>query len=238
MEACLELLVQAVGGDGNVLITGETGTGKELFAKAIHSHSPRAHKNFVVVDCGALPETLIESTLLGFEKGTFTGAERSQEGLIKQADGGTLFLDEVGELPLALQKAFLRVLQERRFRPLGAKQEVTSDFRLIAATNRDLEDMVGKDLFREDLLYRLRTLAIDIPPLRLRPEDVTELFFYYLPRLSKKAGMETKGFSPEFLEMLHRYPWPGNVRELIGALEAAIHSTGPSHILYPAHLPP
>ena len=170
IAACLELLSQAAGSDVNVLITGETGTGKELFAKAIHSNSPRAKRNFVVVDCTALPETLVESVLFGHAQGAFTGADRSEEGLIKQADGGTLFLDEIGELPFLIQKRFLRVIQEHRFRPVGGRQEIESDFRLVAATNRNLESMVRQGRFREDLFFRLRTLTIELPPLREFPK--------------------------------------------------------------------
>ena len=142
MRNCFDLVAQAAANDINVLISGETGTGKELFASAIHNNSPRAQKPFVVLDCSALPETLVESILFGHDKGAFTGAEKAREGLVKQADGGTLFLDEVGELPFSVQKAFLRVLQERRFRPIGSAVEIDSDFRLIAATNRDLQNMV------------------------------------------------------------------------------------------------
>ena len=143
----------AANSDANVLITGETGTGKELFAKVVHANSPRAKNNFVVVDCTALPETLVESVLFGHARGAFTGAETSEEGLVKQADGGTLFLDEIGELPLLIQKRFLRVIQEHRFRPVGGRKEVESDFRLVAATNRNLEDLVREGRFREDLLF-------------------------------------------------------------------------------------
>ena len=166
MKGRFELVAQAANSEINVLITGETGTGKELFASAIHNNSLRAKKPFVVVDCSALPETLVESILFGHDKGAFTGAEKAREGLIKQADGGTLFLDEVGELPLSVQKAFLRVLQERRFRPVGSSAEISSDFRLIAATNRDLQKMVHEGTFRNDFLFRLRSFIIELPPLR------------------------------------------------------------------------
>ena len=169
IASSLELLAEAAGSNVNVLVTGETGTGKELFAKAIHYNSARAKRNFVVVDCTALPETLVESVLFGHERGAFTGADRSQEGLIKQADGGTLFLDETGELPLSVQKTFLRVLQERRLRPLGSRQEYESNFRLIAATNRDLDRMVEEGTFRKDLLFRLRAFQLELPPLRRHP---------------------------------------------------------------------
>ena len=166
----LELVSQAAGGDSNVLLTGETGTGKELFARAIHENSHRSRGNLVVVDCTALPDNLVESLLFGHEKGSFTGADRTMAGLIPQADGGTLFLDEIGELPINLQKSLLRVLQERRFRPVGSQVEKDVDFRLVAATNRNLDEMVRQKLFRHDLLFRLRAFVIELPPLRDRLE--------------------------------------------------------------------
>ena len=175
MKERFELVAQAADTETNVLITGETGTGKELFASAIHNNSLRAKKPFVVVDCSALPETLVESILFGHDKGAFTGAQKAREGLIKQADGGTLFLDEVGELPFPVQKAFLRVLQERRFRPVGTGAEISSDFRLIAATNRDLQKLVLEGVFRDDFLFRLRSFIIELPPLREREEDIAEI---------------------------------------------------------------
>jgi two-component system NtrC family response regulator len=232
-----DALAQAASSEANVLITGETGTGKELFAKAIHSNSRRARASFVVVDCAALPESLAESTLFGHEKGSFTGADRSREGLIKQADGGILFLDEVGELSLSLQKAFLRVLQEQMFRPVGARTEEASHFRLVAATNRDLQQMVERGEFRKDLFYRLRGMIVVLSPLRERKEDLKALAIHYTSKLCERYGMGTKGFSPDFFEVLSRYDWPGNVRELIHALDSAICETGPGPILFPKHLP-
>jgi len=237
LNSCLELLAQAASSDANVLITGETGTGKELFAKAIHQNSPRAKRNFVVVDCTALPETLVESVLFGHARGAFTGAETSEQGLIKQADGGTLFLDEIGELPLSIQNKFLRVIQEHSFRPVGGRREVTSDFRLVAATNRDLEDRVRRGQFREDLLFRLRTLVIESPPLREIPEDIQELTEYYMSDLCARLRLKPKGFSPEFWNVMTEYPWPGNVRELIRALEKASISAQDEPMLFPKHLP-
>jgi two-component system NtrC family response regulator len=220
-----------------VLITGETGTGKELMARAIHGNSPRSRGNLVVVDCAALPETLIGSVLFGHEKGAFTGAEKAREGLIQQADGGTLFLDEIGELSPCMQKNFLRVLEERCYRPLGARQERKSDFRLIAATNRDLDRMVAGGQFREDLLFRLRAITITLPPLRERGEDLKDLIFFYLARICEKHGVGAKGVSPEFIEALRNYSWPGNVRELVNTLDSAIAAAFYEPTLFPKHLP-
>ena len=237
LRTCLDGLAQAASSEANVLLTGETGTGKELFAWAIHRNSARSKSNFVVVDCAALPETLVESTLFGHVRGAFTGADKPRDGLIKQADGGTLFLDEIGELSPSIQKAFLRVLQERRFRPVGGGQEVQSDFRLIAATNRDLEAMIKKNGFREDLLFRLRTLVIDLPPLRACREDIKELVLHYLDKLCQQYGLPMKGFSPDFFDIIMEYGWPGNVRELIQALEKAVVAALDGPMLFPQHLP-
>ncbi|MDJ0622345.1 MAG: sigma 54-interacting transcriptional regulator, partial [Desulfocapsaceae bacterium] len=190
------------------------------------------------VDCGALPETLLESIVFGHEKGAFTGADEKQTGLIVQADGGTLMLDEVGELPLPAQKAFLRTLQERVVRPLGGKREIPVDFRLVAATNQDLNAMVEKNLFREDLLYRIRTLEIQLPPLRERKEDIEEIVIKKLYELSKWYNLETKAISPEFIKILNSYDWPGNLRELINVLEYVLANAGNDPTLFPKHLPP
>ncbi|HLP57590.1 MAG TPA: sigma-54 dependent transcriptional regulator [Candidatus Deferrimicrobium sp.] len=237
LDASFELLAQAAQSDVNVLITGETGTGKELFARAIHYNSHRANRNFVIVDCTALPETLIESVLFGHTRGSFTGAYTSQDGLIRQADRGTLFLDEVGEMPLTIQKSFLRVIQEHRFRPLGGNQEVTSDFRLVGATNRDLENMVRQGQFREDLLFRLRTLVIELPPLRECLDDIKELTLHFVSAYCERFGIGPKGFSHEFWDVMLKYKWPGNVRELIQSVEKALLSAKDEPILFPKHLP-
>jgi two-component system NtrC family response regulator len=237
LKASLDALAQAACSDANVLITGETGTGKELFAWAIHRNSARAGQNFVVVDCAALPETLVESTLFGHVRGAFTGADKPRDGLIKQADGGTLFLDEIGELPISIQKSFLRVLQERRFRPVGGGREVSSDFRLIAATNRRLEDMVKSGEFREDLLFRIRTLVFNLPPLRETKEDIKDLVVFYVVKFCEQYGIPMKSFSPEFHKGLMSYDWPGNIRELIQALEKAIVSAKDEPVLFLNHLP-
>jgi len=237
LDVCLDAIAQAASGDASVLITGETGTGKELFALAIHENSSRASGNFVVVDCAALPETLVETTLFGYEKGAYTGAVSAHDGLIRQADGGTLFLDEIGELPLSIQKAFLRVLQERRYRHVGGAREIQSDFRVVAATNRDLDELVAQGSFRKDLLFRLQSFQFELPPLRNRKSDIRELALYYIHRLCQNYGLPAKGFAPEFLQALMTYDWPGNVRELINALERALTAAGEDSILYPQHLP-
>lgn len=237
LNARLDLVAQCAGSDANVLITGETGTGKELFARVIHENSLASGRTFVVVDCAALPEQLVESVLFGHVKGAFTGADCRRDGLVKEADGGTLFLDEIGELPLSIQKKFLRVLQERRFKPVGSTQELKSAFRLICATNRDLNKMVAESLFREDLLFRLRTFNIELPPLRACKQDIRELVLYYIDRLCRHHGMENKGFVPEFVEALAAYDWPGNVRELISTLEKAILADREAPTLFPMHLP-
>jgi len=237
MIRCLDLLAQAANSDANVLIIGETGTGKELFANAIHNNSPREEGNFVVVDCASLPETLVESTLFGHEKGAFTGAVRSHDGLVKQADGGTLFLDEVGELPLAVQKSFLRVLEGRRYRPVGGKSEKESDFRLVAATNRSLDRMVKDGGFRQDLLYRIRSVTIDLPTLQNRTDDIKDLAIYFMTKFCERYSVATKGFSPEFIETLMTYSWPGNVRELANTMENLLTTTEDDPILFPKHLP-
>ena len=237
MRECLELLSQVTNSDANVLIAGETGTGKELFAWAIHKNSSRAGKNFVVVDCAALPTNLVESILCGHEKGAFTSADKAQDGLILHADKGTLFMDEVGELPLSIQKNFLRVLQERTFRPVGGKQEITSNFRLIAATNRNLDEMVRQNQFREDLLFRLRSFTLELPPLRDHLEDLQDLVTYHMGILCDRLVAEKKEFSPEFFDVLKAYPWPGNVRELVNALERALITARHERVLFPKHLP-
>ncbi len=237
IEASLDLVAQAADSDASVLITGETGTGKELFARAIHANSARAGENFVVVDCAALPETLVESVLFGHQKGSFTGADRNREGLVGMADGGTLFLDEIGELPLSLQKSFLRVLQERRYRPVGSKTERESDFRMVAATNRDLAEMAGNDTFRSDLLYRMQTMVLQLPALRDRKEDIKALTVAHMNRLCDRYRIPTKGFSEEFFHVLKELTWPGNVRELFNTLERILLQHRDQPVLYPKHLP-
>lgn len=237
IKDCLKFASHAALSDANVLITGETGTGKERFAKTIHKNSNRIKGNFVIVDCAALPETLVESILFGHVKGAFTGADRDMDGLIMQADGGTLFLDEVGELPMPIQKAFLRVLQEHTFRPIGGKIEHQSNFRLIAATNRDLTLMAEKGSFREDLLFRLKSLLIHLPALKERVQDIKELAMYSQLQICEREGIAVKSFSNQFINTLEAYNWPGNVRELNNALEWAISKARFETTLFPKHLP-
>ena len=192
---------------------------------------------FVVVDCAALTESLVESTLFGHRKGAFTSALTDRDGLVKLADGGTLFLDEVGEMPLSIQRSFLRFLQERTFRPVGGTQEIKSDFRLISATNRDLDAMVERGEFRKDLLFRLKTVHVELPPLRTRPEDLKPLAIYHVNRLCEQYGVPHKGFSPDFFQHLAQYDWPGNVRELYNVLERSFVISGLESVLYALHLP-
>jgi len=237
IQTCIKTMAHAANTDVNVFITGETGTGKELFARAIHRNSRRSGHPFVVVDCAALPENLIESALFGHEKGAFTGADRAKEGLVRQAHGGTLFLDEVGELNPQMQKAFLRVLQERQFRPVGGKSEIKSDFRLISATNRKPDEMLESGLFRSDLLYRLGSINIELPPLRHRLTDLNELVVNLTSKIFTRLGIEPKGYSPDLISTLRRYEWPGNIRELVNTLEGAISNAYYEPILFPKHLP-
>lgn len=237
MLNCFEKMAYAAKSEANVLINGRTGTGKELFARAIHNHSARKQGNLVVVDCAAMPEKLIESLLFGHEKGVYTGAGHSRPGLVAQADKGSLFLDEIGEMPLGTQKILLRVLQERRYRPVGAAEETTSDFRLIAATNRNLDQMAAQGAFRRDLLYRLQTIKIELPALRERQEDIKLLSSHFVGRICRRQETDPKSLSQDILDSLCAYPWPGNVRELINALETAVASAGQEEILFSCHLP-
>jgi len=237
IHAVFDKVAMASSSDANVLVTGETGTGKELISRTIHANSARSTENFVVVDCAALTENLVESILFGHRKGAFTGAFTDSVGLVKTADRGTLFLDEVGEMPLTIQRAFLRVLQERRFRPVGETKEVTSDFRLLSATNRDLAAMVEEGRFRKDLLFRLKTVEIHIPPLRERVEDLRPLCIGHVNRLCSRYKIPLKGFATDFFQVLEGYDWPGNVRELFNMLERTVVVAGSEPTLYAKHLP-
>jgi two-component system NtrC family response regulator len=234
---CLTLMAHAAQSDASVLISGETGTGKELFARAIHNNSFRSDRPFVVVDCASLTENLTESILFGHAKGAFTGADKASKGLVRMADGGTLFLDEVGELPLPIQKTFLRVLQERRFLPVGTQEEVASDFRLVSATNRDLDADAETARFRKDLLFRLRSIVIELPPLRDRKNDIRQIVQEHVEGIHNRSGLPTREMSEEFLETLATYDWPGNVRELINAVDHALAMEPNCPTLYPKHLP-
>ena len=237
MKAIMQLTAKAARSDANVLITGETGTGKELFASIIHKNSSRAAGNFVVVDCASLTESLVESTLFGHLKGSFTDAQFDRQGLIQAADGGTLFLDEVSEMPLATQKIFLRVFQERQFRPVGAVKEQKSNFRLIAATNRDLDELVAGGYFRNDLQFRINTMRIHLPPLRRRSGDIRELATARVASLCRTLGVKDKNFGDDFIPTLQGYNWPGNIRELFNILERAVIDAGTEKTLYAMHLP-
>jgi len=201
---------KAAGSSANALITGESGTGKELVARALHFHSPRASGPFVAINCAAIPATLLEAELFGYVRGAFTGAIRDREGKFEEADGGTLFLDEVAELPLEMQAKLLRVLEDKKVSRLGGKGETAVDFRLVASTNRKLEQLIAEKAFREDLYYRLNVLPVELPPLRERREDIALLVSHFF----RKIGAPTLRLTPEALELLRVYPFPGNVREL------------------------
>jgi two-component system, NtrC family, response regulator len=237
MVDCFGELAQAAISDVPVLIHGETGTGKEKAAQVIHKNSARAQKPFVVVDCAALTENLVESILFGHDKGAFTGASTDRTGLVRQAHEGTLFLDEVGELPASVQKAFLRVLQEKRFRAVGSDRVLMSDFRLVAATNRDLRQMVEAGAFRADLYFRLRSMEIVLPPLRDRGDDGLLIAKETVAMACQRLSLPGKSLSPSLVQALARYPWPGNVRELRQAIECAVVSAGQATTLDTIHLP-
>jgi two-component system response regulator PilR (NtrC family) len=208
--------------NSTVLISGESGTGKELVARALHQLSLRRAKPFVAVNCGAMPEALLESELFGHVRGAFTGADKDTRGLIEAADGGTVFLDEIGEMTAPMQVKLLRVLQERRYRKVGSTDEATADIRVIAATNRDLPKMVGEGGFREDLFYRLNVIPLAMPPLRDRAGDVMLIAEHFLAKYAREMAKAIDGFSPEAAAILESYPWPGNVRELENAVERAV----------------
>ncbi len=208
--------------DAPVLIRGESGTGKELIARAIYHYSNRANKPFLAINCAAIPQELLEAELFGYEKGAFTGASLRRLGKFEQCDGGTIFLDEVGDLPLSLQGKLLRVLQEGTFYRLGGNEEIKVNVRVIAATNKDLESLIRKNLFREDLYYRLSVVTLYLPPLRERKEDIKELVYYFIHKYNQKFGKKIKGITAEALEKLEEYPWPGNVRELENTIQRAM----------------
>ena len=237
MRQVYEQISQVAGSNTNVLIRGESGTGKELIAHAIHYNSPRAKKPFVKVSCAALPETLIESELFGYEKGAFTGAQARKLGRFELADGGTLFLDEIGDLNLTTQIKLLRVIQEREIERLGSTESIKIKVRLIAATNKDLEKAIAESTFREDLYYRLNVFSIFVPPLRERKPDVVALTDFFLEKYTKEHSKNIKRISTPAIDMLMSYHWPGNVRELENAIERAV-LVSDGNVIHAHHLPP
>jgi nitrogen regulation protein NR(I) len=208
--------------DATVLVRGESGTGKELVARAIYQHSLRSAKPFLIINCVAIPETLLESELFGYEKGAFTGAVNRRVGKFEQAHGGTVFLDEIGDMPFSIQSKILRLLQERSIERLGGREPIPVDVRIIAATNRDLEAALAQGRFREDLYYRLKVVTLWLPPLKERAEDITLLAEYFLARFAKEMSLNNPGMTAEAKLLLQNYPWPGNVRELANAMQKAL----------------
>ena len=230
MWSVLERIPQVARVDATVLVTGESGTGKELLARAIHAASPRSSRPFVPVNCGALPEGLLESELFGHVRGSFTGAVRDKIGLIQEADGGTLFLDEIGELSNNTQVKLLRALQERTIRPVGDTREAAVDIRIIAATNQDLTKLVGEGRFREDFYYRINVIQLQLPPLRDRREDIPDLARHFVDRACSRAGVPPKQIHRDTMAVLESHSWPGNVRELENVVERLV-AMEPSHLI-------
>ncbi|MFC1886193.1 sigma-54 interaction domain-containing protein, partial [Thermodesulfobacteriota bacterium] len=222
MQEIFDLISRVAPTDSTVLITGESGTGKELIAQAIHGNSKRCYMPFIAVSCGALPDSLLESELFGYEKGAFTGAEHTKKGRFEMADGGTLFLDEIGDITLKTQVDLLRVLQEKEFRRLGGQDPIHVDVRILAATNRDLKQAIRENRFREDLFYRLNVISIHAPPLRKRKEDIPLLVDVFIKRHCLKMNKEPVKPLPSALKRLIDYDWPGNVRELENVIERAL----------------
>jgi len=219
MQRVAELVKRVAPANASVVITGESGTGKEVVARAVHGLSPRKDKAFVALNCSAIPPTLIESELFGYERGAFTGADQRRLGNFEMAHGGTLFLDEIGELPLEMQGKFLRVLEERRLRRLGGKAEVEVDVRVLCATNRDLKQEIRAGRFREDLYFRLHVFTVHLPPLRERPEDIPLLVQHFIEKFTGETGKHVHGATPEAMAVLQAYAWPGNIRELRNTVE-------------------
>ena len=222
MQQIMALVEQVAGSRSSVLITGESGTGKELVARALHYRSPRAEKAFVSLNCSSLAETLLENELFGHEKGAFTDARERKTGLFEAAAGGTIFLDEVGDIPMAMQPKLLRVLQEREVLRVGGTAPVKVDFRLVTATNRDLQAAIGEGRFRQDLFYRLNVISLAMPPLRERAEDIPELARHFLERFCRDEKKEIHGFTDEAMRLLAQYAWPGNVRQLENVVERVV----------------
>ncbi len=236
MQEVFKMIGRISNSDASVMITGESGSGKELVARAIHQYSARHDRPFLAINCAAIPENLLESELFGHEKGSFTGASAQRIGRFEQCDGGTLFLDEIGDMPLAIQGKLLRVLQDGTFSRVGGNQTLTSDVRIVAATNRNLEEEVAAKTFREDLFYRLNVVRLHLPPLRGRKEDICLLAEYFLKRIASQKLRPTLKLSHEAVEVLENYPWPGNVRELENTIQrAAVLAT--SDVLLPKDLP-
>jgi two-component system response regulator GlrR len=225
MQKVLESISRIAATESTVLLLGESGTGKDLIAKVIHLASDRKDKPFVAVNCAALPETLLESSLFGHEKGAFSGAIKSAKGLFLQANEGTIFLDEIGDMPLSIQAKVLRVLQERQFYPVGSEKLVEVDVRIIVATNKNLEEQVKQGLFREDLYYRIHVIPIHLPPLRDRKEDIPLLADHFLEKFREKVKKDIKGLTPQAMQKLMLHDWPGNVRELENVIEYAAAMT-------------
>ncbi len=237
MKALRQQIALTAPTSGRVLIYGESGTGKELVARALHANSARSGMPFVEVNCAAIPEELIESEMFGHRKGSFTGASEDKVGKFQKADGGTLFLDEVGDMSLKTQSKVLRVLEEQRVEPLGSNVPVTVDVRVIAATNKKLEDEIARNAFREDLFYRLNVIPFYVPALRERPEDIPILAAHFLNEFCEAHGKKPKEFTPAAMDILLAYPWPGNVRELKNLVERLVIMC-PSPRIEPHHLPP
>ncbi len=236
LQEVFKLVGRVARSDAPVLIAGESGTGKELVAKAVHEYSPRRQQEMITINCGAIPENLLESELFGHEKGSFTGAIARRAGRFEQADGGTLFLDEIGDMPLSIQVKLLRVLQDGSFSRVGANDTITTDVRIVAATHKNLAAEVAAGRFREDLYYRLNVVELRIPALRERPEDIPLLAEYFLQRITKKNGMARIRISPEAIATLQTHNWPGNVRELENTMARAC-ALASSNILLPADIP-
>jgi two-component system response regulator AtoC len=237
MQDVFDLAEKTAQYDTTVLITGESGTGKELIARGIHFHGQRAKGPLVPVNCGGIPENLLESELFGYKKGAFTGADRDKKGLFEEADGGTIFLDEIGELPLALQVKLLRVLQESEIRPVGGSKTRKIDVRVIAATAKNLEEEIQKGTFREDLFYRLNVMTIRLPGLRERPEDIPLLCRHFLERFNRRLGKALEDIPAAVMALMMKHAWPGNVRELENVIERAVVLADGDTVL-PEHLPP
>lgn len=237
VEALKKMIIRVAPSKTNILITGESGTGKELVARALHDLSPVKDGPFIAVNCGAIPETLIESEMFGHKKGSFTGAIADKPGLFEAANGGTLFLDEIGELPLSMQVKLLRAIQDRAIRRVGGNETVKIDLRIVSATNRNLDEASKKGTFREDLFYRLNVIMLETPPLRERVGDIEELAQIFLKKFNDKQKRVVEGFSPEALNIILTHRWPGNVRELENVLERVV-TLEPTNRIQITTLPP